>query len=102
MRWIGLSSSVLLSDNYNVGPDKDYENIGDVPWESLLPGDSVLIYPRAEAYKEKWLICRVGTEAEPIVVKGIIDAEGNLPVIDGRDATTRSELNFWNEERGVI
>jgi hypothetical protein len=97
-----LGSSVLLSDNYYVGPDKDHENIGDVPWENLMPGDSVLIYPRDEAYKEKWVICRVGTEAEPIVVKGIIDAEGNLPVIDGRNATTRPELNFWNEERGVI
>ena len=25
-----------------------------------------------------------------------------LPVIDGRDAVTRTALNYWNESRGVI
>jgi hypothetical protein len=31
-----------------------------------------------------------------------IPKDRQLPVIDGRDATTRSRINFWNEERGVI
>ena len=29
---------------YEVGPDKPYANIGDVPWESIWAGDTVLIY----------------------------------------------------------
>jgi hypothetical protein len=87
---------------YPVGPEQSYASIGDVPWESLNAGDSVLIHYRESPYHEKWVICRAGTESAPIVVKGIPNKDGELPVIDGRDATTRAALNFWNEPRGVI
>jgi hypothetical protein len=87
---------------YEVGPGHAYASIGAVPWESLMPGDQVLIYWRDTPYKEKWVIGRAGTEAEPIVVRGIAGTGGALPVIDGSDATTRAELDYTNEERGVI
>jgi len=87
---------------YNVGPSKPYATPSDVPWESLAPGDSVRIFWRATPYLDKWVICRVGTEAQPIVVSGVPDASGALPIIDGRNAVTRSALNYWNEPRGVI
>ena len=87
---------------YPVGLGQPYESIGDVPWESLGVGDSVLIHHRESSYHEKWVICRTGTESAPIVVKGIPNKDGDLPVIDGRNATTRAALNFWNEPRGVI
>ncbi len=76
--------------------------ISQVPWESLGPGDRVLIHWRADPYQEKWVICRRGSAAEPIVIRGIAGPEGQLPVIDGRDAVTRTELSYWNESRGVI
>jgi hypothetical protein len=76
--------------------------IGDVPWESLEPGDRVLIHWRAEPYREKWVLCRRGTEHAPIVVSGVPGPSGELPVIDGRDATTRHQLDYWNEGRGVV
>jgi len=76
---------------------------GDVPWEALAPGDSVNIHWRAAPYLDKWVICRVGTQAQPIVVHGVPDpVTGARPVIDGQDAVTRSQLNFWSENRGVI
>ena len=87
---------------YEVGPGKPYTNIGDVPWESLGPGDTVLIYWREQPYKEKWVIAVEATEQEPLVVRGVPDPNGELPVIDGRDATTRTQLDYWNEPRGVI
>ncbi len=87
---------------YEVGPGKPYANIGDVPWESLGPGDTVLIYWRAQPYKEKWVIAVQATEAEPLVVRGVPNDQGELPVIDGRDATTRTQLDYWNEPRGVV
>lgn len=90
------------STDYEVGPGQAHLAIGDVPWESLMPGDRVLIHWRAAPYQEKWVIGRQGTSTQPIVVKGIPGPGGELPVIDGRDATTRSQLNFWNEVRGVI
>ncbi len=87
---------------FAVGEGLPYTAIGEVPWEALAPGDSVRIHHRAEDYHEKWVICRAGTASAPIVVQGIPSAAGELPVINGIDATTRPELNFWNEERGVV
>jgi hypothetical protein len=87
---------------YEVGPAKTYANIGDVPWEGMNAGDQVLIFWRQEPYKEKWVIAVQGTEQQPFTVRGVANEKGQLPVIDGRDATTRSSINFWNEERGVI
>ncbi len=87
---------------YEVGPDKAYESIGAVPWEGLVAGDTVRIFWRETPYKEKWVICRRGTAEAPITVCGVAGPAGQLPVIDGRDATTRAEINYWGEERSVI
>jgi len=91
-----------FSATYEVGPGKGYANIGDLPWESMKAGDQVLIHWRQEPYREKWVIAVQGTEQQPFTVRGVAGESGQLPVIDGRDATTRSQINFWNEERGVI
>jgi hypothetical protein len=87
---------------YEVGPNKPYTSIGAVPWEALQPGDTVLIYWRSTPYKEKWVLCRQGTEAAPITVRGVAGANGELPIIDGNNATTRTALNYWNQDRCVI
>src|SRR4029079_9705922 len=71
-------------------------------WESLAAGDTVLIYARPTPYREKWVISRAGTAAQPITVRGVADASGNLPVISGDGATTRLQLDYTNESRGVI
>ena len=85
-----------------MGPKSNFQNIGDVPWETLAPGDSVLIHWRPKAYQEKWVICRRGTAEQPIVVHGVMNDKGERPVIDGRNATVRKELDYWNGERSVI
>jgi len=92
----------LQAATFEVGPNKPLTAIGQVPWESLQAGDTVLIYWRSTPYKEKWVICRQGTQAAPITVRGVPGPGGELPVIDGNGATTRSTLNYWNETRGVI
>lgn len=104
---LGLLSILWLASGahstvYDVGPGRALSAIGEVPWESLNAGDTVRIFWREEPYAEKWVIARQGTEDAPITVSGVPNSDGDLPVIDGRDATTRSVLNFWNEERGVI
>src|SRR6266542_1990433 len=99
----GFGSTTRAQANlYEVGPGKPYASIGAVPWESLQPGDTVLIYYRASPYNEKWVICRQGTSSAPITVRGVAGPNGELPVIDGNAATTRSALNYWNQERSVI
>ncbi|RLB56887.1 MAG: polysaccharide-degrading enzyme [Deltaproteobacteria bacterium] len=87
---------------FEVGDGMSYAAIGDVPWESLMPGDTVRIHWRAAPYNEKWVIGRRGTEAAPITIQGVAGPGGERPVIDGRGATTRAELDFRNEVRGVI
>jgi hypothetical protein len=91
-----------LPGTYEVGAGKAFVNIGDVPWENMKAGDQVLIHWRQQPYKEKWVIAVRGTEQQPFVVRGIPNQYGELPIIDGRNATTRSQINFWNEDRGVI
>lgn len=87
---------------YSVGPGEPYATIGEVPWESVGAGDEVVIHWRSEPYREKWVICRRGTEEAPIVVRGVAGPGGELPVISGDDAVTRTELSYWNEVRGVL
>jgi MYXO-CTERM domain-containing protein len=88
---------------YDVGPGQTFANIGDVPWESLAAGDTVLIHARSTPYAEKWVINRAGTMAAPITVRGVPDPQtGALPLITGENATPRAQLNYWNEDRGLI
>jgi hypothetical protein len=96
-----LASGVSAA-TFEVGAGKAYASIGAVPWESLQPGDLVLIYWRSTPYKEKWVLGRQGTAANPIVVRGVAGPSGQLPVIDGNGATTRTSLNYWNEVRGLL
>lgn len=91
-----------MATEYRVGPNQALAEVEEVPWESLEPGDSVLIHARPQPYRAKWVICRRGTPEQPILVRGVPSADGTLPVIDGRDAVTRRELNYWGEARGVI
>ncbi len=97
-----LCFSSLGARVFEVGPGYQYDNIGNVPLETLMPGDTVLIYARTEPYREKWVIGRSGTVDSPIIFLGVPDVNGNLPVIDGDSASTRQELDYWSEERAII
>lgn len=94
--------SICSAAIYEVKPNTAMDTISEVPWATLQPGDTVLIYWRPTPYKEKWVICRQGTAAAPITVRGVAGPNGELPVIDGNGAVTAAGLNFWSESRGVI
>ncbi len=94
--------STAFAATYEVGPSKKFRAVGDVPWESLQAGDTVLIHWRAEPYKEKIAISRQGKPDAPITIRGVPGPKGELPVIDGDGATTRKHLNFWGDVRGLI
>ncbi len=91
---------------YDVGPDEALKALGDVPWESLVAGDTVRIHWRDEPYREKFMLRGQGTADQPIVVCGVAGPNGQLPVIDGQDAVTRAGLPTPNsgagEPRGLI
>jgi len=102
-----VAAAVLLpafarATTYEVGPGKPLANVGDVPWELLNAGDTVLIYHRATPYKEKFVLSRVGTQSAPITVRGVLGPAGERPILDGNGATTRAQLNYYSRNRGVI
>ena len=66
--WLALPAS---GAEYDVGPGQPLGEPGDVPWESLQPGDTVRIHWRATPYAAKWVLNRAGTEAQPITVRGV-------------------------------
>lgn len=87
---------------YEVKPGTALDTIAGVPWATLQPGDRVRIYWKPTPYKEKWVICQQGTSDQPIRIEGVLGPNGERPVIDGNGATTPTDLNYWNENRGTI
>jgi hypothetical protein len=92
----------IAATTYEVGPGKPLASVGAVPWESLVAGDTVLIYYRSTPYKEKFVLSRVGTQVAPITVRGVLGPNGERPVLDGNGATTRAQLAYTSRVRGVI
>lgn len=79
---------------YEVGPDQEYAELDEVPWESLEGGDTVMIHWREEPYRSKIGIRTEATEDQPLRVCGV-PGEGGRPVLDGDGATTRPELESF-------
>jgi len=96
--WVGAMPGAV----YEVGPGRALARIGEVPWHRLEAGDTVLIHWSPEPYREKWVLCRQGTEEAPITVRGVLSEEGLRPVIEASGAVTPAPLNYWNEERSLI
>ena len=99
--WL-LEFGAFASNTYHVGQTNGLHSTIEVPWESLQPGDTVLIDWQPAAYHDKWVLGRQGTKEAPITVRGIPGPNGELPVIDGNNGVTRKELKYWGDIRGVI
>ena len=99
---LAVAAALLPAATYEVGPGKQFSTIGQAPWATLQPGDTVLIYWSSTPYYEKWVINRQGTAAAPITVHGVPNASGQLPIIDGANAVEPSTLSFWSNGRGII
>lgn len=78
---------------FDVGPGHTYSEPDTVPWGSLLAGDVVNIYHRATPYAWKIGLRGQGTQANPIVLNGVTDANGNRPVFQFAGARTASGSN---------
>src|SRR5690349_3599033 len=105
-RWLFLACLIAPAaahaDTYEVGPGLALTEVDQVPFEDLGAGDVVEIHARPTPYKAKFVVGNGGTEAAPLIVRGVRDGDGLRPVIDGEDAITRAQLDFWNEVRSVI
>src|SRR5690606_2736086 len=81
-----LGPASARAETYEVGPGHAFEAITDVPLETLGPGDVVRVFWRAEPYRERFGIDTAGTADAPIVLQGVPDDDGRLPVLDAEDA----------------
>src|SRR5688572_507705 len=91
--------------DYAVGPGHAYETLGDVPFETLKGGDTVRVHHKEGAYHEKIMIGGQGSAEQPIRVCGVAGPNGELPILDGADATTRPGQDFpydGHQVRGVV
>jgi hypothetical protein len=78
-----------------VGSVNRKDNINDVPFELLNPGDTVRIHWRAQPYAERIVLFRSGTQAARIKVCGVRGGPNNeRPFITGIDATSRTGSPF--------
>jgi hypothetical protein len=88
-----------FSHVYDVGEGETYAEPGEVPWESLTGGTLVRIHARVEPYRSKWVVNTAATQSAPLVILGVGDVR---PVISGEGAITRTELDYWNEDRSIV
>lgn len=107
------SAASAGAKDYHVGPGQTLARVVDVPWETLGPGDSVYIHWRAPDqggdYHEKICLTRSGAAGKPIRIIGVKGPHGERPVLNGKDAVTRtvdpqgnSTYYAGNQERGVL
>ncbi len=76
-------------------------SLGAVDWNHLGPGDTVRVFWRPAPYFEKFTLSTSGTAAQPLRVCGVPGPNGALPVISGRGATTRPDLNAGSLSSGI-
>src|SRR5262245_46473592 len=94
---------------FDVGFAQAYGNIGAVPWNHLAAGDVVRIHWRSPAqggdYHEKINLSGQGTADAPIQILGVPGPNGELPVINGANATTGNDSStayLGHQARGLI
>src|SRR5690349_2785158 len=81
-----------IAATYDIGPGQPYVRIGDAPWSTLQPGDTVAIHWQPTPYYEKLLISQSGNAQNHITVTGIPGPNGEQPVLDGLQATTAAQF----------
>lgn len=87
---------------YEVGPNKKYTELQDVPWESLQRSSIVKIYKRETPYYSKFVVNVAWTKDEPVVITWVPDENWALPIISWSNAITSKNLDYWNDERSII
>ncbi len=98
----------MLGSVYEVGPSQAFHRLQDVPFPTMSAGSTVRVHnedttgQHPTEYHEYVQMFQKGTAAQPIRVCGVPDAAGNLPVIDGTNATGRSDSSPYAGGYGLI
>lgn len=88
----GCSTALRGSNRtFDVGPDKTYKELTDVPWLSLTAGDVVNIHYRDTPYKTWFGLRAIGTAAAPVTINGVTNASCVRPTISGDGAVPAAD-----------
>lgn len=85
---------------YEVG-NGGVNTINALPWQTIGAGDTVRIHARPEPYRELMFIGNSGRPGAPIIVEGVADTFGKLPVISADRAVMSKSQDWWNADRGL-
>lgn len=83
-----VTTAMTGTRTFNVGPDKEYAEVNDIPWATLQAGDVVNIFHRSTPYVCKFGIAAQGEANARVIINGVTDASGVRPKITGAGATT--------------
>jgi hypothetical protein len=89
---------VARATTYEVGPGQTYASLGDVPWPTIAAGDTVRIHARSTPYREKFIVNATGTPGAPILIQGVPDASGALPILDGDNAVEPASIHGYQDD----
>jgi hypothetical protein len=98
----------LTGGDYEVGSGKAYTTLSSTPAISgIKPGTIIRIWntdttgANPSIYHEYYNIQNNGSATQPIILCGVPDSSGNLPILDGTNATAQSGVNI-NADDGLI
>jgi Chitobiase/beta-hexosaminidase C-terminal domain/Right handed beta helix region len=90
----------LTGGDYEVGPGKPFATIQSTPDAGTLePGSIIRVWntdttgSNPSTYHEYYQIHNAGTPTQPMILCGVPDARGNLPVLDGANATAQAGVS---------
>jgi hypothetical protein len=102
--WVLLNIIILIwhfeatASVFNIGPGQTYSSLNNFAetkgWHTLLPGDIVNIHWQSQPYREFIYLSESGTEGNPIIVRGVPNSNGDLPILDGQNAILSPALQF--------
>jgi fibronectin type 3 domain-containing protein len=90
----------LTGGDYEVGAGKAYTTISSTPSiDNLAPGTIIRIWntdttgSSPSTFHEYYQISSTGTPTQPIILCGVPDSLGNLPIVDGSNAKGQSDID---------
>jgi hypothetical protein len=97
-----------LGSVYEVGPSQTFKTLASVPFPTMAAGSTVRLHNEDTTglhpteYHEYVQISQAGAVDQPIRLCGVPDTAGNLPIVDGANATGRSDNNVAIANLGLI
>ncbi len=92
----------LTGGDYEVGTGKAFPTIQSTPAANQITAGSIIRIwntdttgSNASTYHEYYQVNTSGTPAQPILICGVPDSHGNLPIVDGSNATGQSGVSPW-------